>query len=219
MLLVGARVCGAQTLPPHTSTQPAQARAILHEILETPEFARTTAPSLTSRMASRIRAWLRDLLERTGLGAGTGQIVATALAWAVAILVVAGLLVLIVRGRRRLRGAAPQGIEATDLRQSSRAWVDRAQQALAAGDARNAVRCAHMAVVLRFEEQGLWHRDQARTPREYVRLLPVADRRRAPFDELTREFERSWYGTRAADGSRLWHWLEACGCPARHPAI
>jgi hypothetical protein len=55
--------------------------------------------------------------------------------------------------------------------------------------------------------------DEARTPREYVRLLPASDRRRVPFHELTSEFERSWYGGRATDVTRIWQWLEACGCP------
>jgi hypothetical protein len=40
----------------------------------------------------------------------------------------------------------------------------------------------------------MWPADRARTPREYLRLLPPADPRLKNLTTLTRSFERIWYG-------------------------
>jgi len=220
VLLVGTGESAADDrVPAASAARSVRARAVLQEILSTPEFAPPKGPTLRDRLSKRVRAWLLEFLRRTGIGGGSGRWLANTLAWGVAVLALIGLLVLIIRRRWRRDGSMPQPFAVAEARQSSREWVSRAHQAMAAGDAREAVRCAHMAAVLRFEEQGLWRTDQARTPREYVRLLPTSDRRRVPFHELTGEFERSWYGARAVDSSRIWQWLEACGCPvAHHPA-
>jgi hypothetical protein len=64
----------------------------------------------------------------------------------------------------------------------------------------------------------VWQVDDARTPREYVHLLPAHDARRAAFIDLTRRFEQTWYGSRAADGPGLIKNLEAFGCSAPSPS-
>lgn len=213
LVVAGALAADAPVPASPLSARAAEARAVLQDILAGREFARQTGPSLAQRLATRVRAWLLDLLRSLGIGETSGRWVATTLAWGVTALALIGFLVLVI-GRRWRKGASmPPRPEIPGVHQSSRDWVARAQQALAAGDAREAVRCAHMAVVLRFQEQGLWRLDEARTPREYVRLLSVSDRRRVAFHELTSEFERSWYGGWATDGARISQWLEACGCP------
>jgi hypothetical protein len=44
----------------------------------------------------------------------------------------------------------------------------------------------------------LWPADRARTPREYLGLLGGNDPRKPTLTELTRSFERTWYGGRQA---------------------
>jgi streptomycin 6-kinase len=51
------------------------------------------------------------------------------------------------------------------------------------------------------ESMRLWPADKARTPREYLKLLKSDDPRRGGLLNLTRSFERVWYGGREADES------------------
>ncbi len=54
-----------------------------------------------------------------------------------------------------------------------------------------------------WSRERMWPADRARTPREYLRLLPAADPRLENLTTLTRSFERTWYGGREAGSSRL----------------
>jgi hypothetical protein len=49
-------------------------------------------------------------------------------------------------------------------------------------------------VLHRLDEQGSWTIEEARTPREYVRLLPSSDGRRQAVSFVARLFEGTWYG-------------------------
>jgi hypothetical protein len=66
---------------------------------------------------------------------------------------------------------------------------------------REAIHYLYWAAIARLESRRLWPADRARTPREYLRLLPAADPRRANLTTLTRSFERTWYGGREAGAS------------------
>jgi hypothetical protein len=195
-----------------------EARTVLQDILQTPEFARAAGPSHLEALGARIRQLLIDVLN--GLGADGTTVVAILpwLAWAA---VAAALAVLILTAfRLRARRHAPRvpARAEVELRRSSSEWLARVASALDSGDMREAIRVAHLAAIVRLEEQGLWRTDSARTPREYVRLLPGNDARSGPFTALTREFERVWYGGQRTDGAEIWSWLEGCGCRRQHPA-
>ena len=56
----------------------------------------------------------------------------------------------------------------------------------------------YWASISRLESKRLWPADRARTPREYLSLVAAEDPRRAGLATLTRNFERTWYGGRAA---------------------
>jgi hypothetical protein len=197
-------------------TGPERARAQLRSVLTQPEFTRDNRISWTSSLASRLRDWIdQRLRELTGrrlplVWAGT------LLAWAVAI----GVLVLLCVWLWRLRRspALPLDLRVDAPRLTSSEWAALARAALGRGDAREAVRCGYHAALYRFEEQGLWRVDPARTPREYLRLLPSADARRTIVDEMTRDFERAWYAHDTPDASRLLAHLERIGCHARPDA-
>ena len=92
--------------------------------------------------------------------------------------------------------------------EASRAAAER-------GDWREAVHLAYWAGISFLEAQGLWRPDRARTPREYLRLLPPANTARPALQALTRSFEQIWNAQRPASdsdyGAALSH-LEALGC-------
>ena len=122
------------------------------------------------------------------------------------------------RGRSPItRAASPLGLgSGAAARPRARDLALRALAAARLGQTREAVRCAYGAALVRLEEQGVWRIDDARTPREYLPLLP-GDRQsplRSMLD-LTRRFEQIWYGNRAAvadDARRVTDHLEALGC-------
>ena len=70
---------------------------------------------------------------------------------------------------------------------------------LAEGGAwRDAVHAVYWAASARLATTLRWPRDVTRTPRESLRLLDPASELRADFTSLTRTFEQTWYGRRAA---------------------
>lgn len=195
---------------------PERARAQLRSVLTQPEFTRDNRVSWASSLASRVREWIDERL-RALTGKRLPLVWAgTLLAWAVAI----GVLVLLCVWLWRLRRspALPLDLRVDAPRLTSSEWATLARAALGRGDAREAVRCGYHAALYRFEEQGLWRVDPARTPREYLRLLPSADARRTIVGEMTRDFERAWYAHDTPDASRLLAHLEGIGCHARPDA-
>jgi Domain of unknown function (DUF4129) len=97
-------------------------------------------------------------------------------------------------------------------RRSARAW---ARQAAAAEDPRELVRCAYRAAVVSLEDEGAWRHDEARTPREHVRLLPTAHARRTLFADVARRFEEVWFGAKAPtadDTHAMLSRLKELGC-------
>jgi hypothetical protein len=77
-------------------------------------------------------------------------------------------------------------------------WLKDAQDAAAGGLWREAIHFLYWAAISRLESRRLWPADRARTPREYLLLLPKTDPRRDNLTTLTRSFERTWYGGREA---------------------
>jgi Domain of unknown function (DUF4129) len=77
-------------------------------------------------------------------------------------------------------------------------WLKDAQDAAAGGHWREAIHFLYWAAISRLESKRLWPADRARTPREYLLLLPIADPRRDNLTTLTGSFERTWYGGREA---------------------
>lgn len=77
-------------------------------------------------------------------------------------------------------------------------WLKDAQDAAAVGLWREAIHFIYWAAISRLESRRLWPADRARTPREYLLLLPAADPRHGNLTALTRSFERTWYGGREA---------------------
>jgi hypothetical protein len=175
--------------------------------------------------AERIKRWLRSWLPDLDAGTGAMLPILRYATWAVAataFVLLAWLTWRLLRGVSRDAAVRPRttgGREPID----ARAWAARARAASAGGDAREAVRCAYHAVLHRLDEDGAWTIAEDRTPREYLRLLPAADRRQAAVSFVARLFEGTWYGGAdpAIDDARtaVRH-LSEIGCDAQaDPAI
>jgi hypothetical protein len=93
--------------------------------------------------------------------------------------------------------------------------MQEARLAAEGGNWRDAIHLGYWCGISFLEAQELWRPDTARTPREYLRLLPSASEHRKTLGTLTRTFELVWYGTQEADEnafSEALAQLEKLGC-------
>jgi len=187
----------AQALPQHAREQ-----AVMKQVLAEREFSGLKKPDRTDSLLERLGNWLN----RVFAGLGKLQTHSAWLGWVLTFgfiaLVGVGLVVALLRMERRWRvrlvpesdGPAPGAASARDWQ----LWLADARQAAAAGRWREAIHFLYWAAISRLESKRLWPADRARTPREYLALVAGDDPRRAPLSSLTGDFERIWYGGRAA---------------------
>jgi len=194
----------------------ARARATVESILARGEFQQSAASRWRERLQQRIGRWFEDLWARFAGGRVAGRRTALALAWGAALAALLGLGFWLARTvAQHPRGASLNLGHGAGVRPRARELALRALAAARAGNAREAVRIGYNAAVVRLEEQGAWRVDDARTPREYLKMLRTSDDRRAVMLDLTQRFEQIWYGNRAAaadDTPRVTAHLEALGC-------
>jgi uncharacterized protein DUF4129 len=150
--------------------------------------------------------WLFGLLPEDDSGSRIGLNLTT-----VTILVVALALVLawvgwrVLRNRRRGAALAPEGpsplpptADDDPLSREANEWERYARELAAAGRAREAIRAWYHAVLVALYRAGTLHYRKGRTNWEYVSAVPPGTTWRAGFIELTRHFEREWYGRDAS---------------------
>jgi len=180
--------------PPRDSTD---ARRRLTAILARREFHAVRGPSWLDRLKQRIAEWVLAVAG-TILGSSSFPTVASAVVFG---LILLAMLVTAAWVYRALAGG-PQPIVAGPVPVSAKewtVWLREAREAAAAGHWQDAVRLAYWAGISSLESQGIWPPDRARTPREYLRLLPGASTHRPALSSLTGTFERVWYGNRGAN--------------------
>lgn len=94
-------------------------------------------------------------------------------------------------------------------------WLAEARAAAERGDWSDAVHLAYWAGISFLEAQGVWRPDVARTPREYLRLLPAGNPHQPTLRALTVQFEAVWYRMQKADREQFERTiaeLERLGC-------
>ena len=191
------------------------APSALREVLARPEFARSPSSIWLDSLRARAAAWIRRLLDRldaSGIGSRRAALV---FSWLVVLAAVGALGWWLVAMLTRRTADSGLDLRARPPRTAAREWALRALEAARAGDGREAVRCAYRAALWKLDEQGVWSVDESRTPREYLPLLPRGDVRYTALNDLTRQFEHTWYGRRLttpADTDRLADHLETLGC-------
>lgn len=179
------------------------ARDTLASVLSQASFRRLRKASWQAALRQRIEEWLADLWQRS-LGRRLGQRrLAEIAAWGASGAAILVLLVWLARLARRQRIEQPVTVGSIHAATPGRVLGLEAASLLRAGRLREGARAAYRAGVRRLEQEGAFRADAAKTPREYVHLLPRSHRRRAPLSALTSAFERIWYGDRppAADES------------------
>jgi hypothetical protein len=162
-----------------------------------------------ARAFARLWDGLRDLLERwvrSVLAGGRGRrapfglrsVVLLALFLAVAM---AALAFQAARRRQRGRGspaaAAPNPAPARDDDPLSRAageWETYARELAAGGHYREAIRAWYHAVLVTLYKSGILQFRKGRTNWEYISKVPPSTLWRPALVEMTRHFEREWYG-------------------------
>jgi hypothetical protein len=111
---------------------------------------------------------------------------------------------LLIRIERRARvKLVPDEVPAPDAPSARdwQLWYQDAGDMAAKHRWREAIHFLYWASIALLESRRLWPADRARTPREYLRLLAESDPRKTSLTDLTRSFERTWYGGRSAAAS------------------
>ena len=192
-------------------------RGQLVGILARPEFQDVHGPTWLDRLEQRALEGLKRLLSRVVSSSDIPtitSIVVYALI-ATAVLLVAWSVLRSVRRAASAATMAPRG-PAVSTREWS-LWLDDAHAAAASGDWRDAVHRTYWCAVSFLEAKGAWRPDSARTPREYLRLLPTSTIGGEALAKLTRRCEVVWYGTAPADAQAFAESIEnlkQIGCPA-----
>jgi len=190
-------------------------RARLNDILSRYEFRKVGGETWYDRLKREVQLWIWHLIGRF-LSSSAYPAVSRIVIWGLLALALAVAGWWVVRLYREKNiytqfSGEPPAIAARPWRD----WEADAQAAAQEGRWRDAIHCLYWAGISFLETQGLWRPDPARTPREYLRLLPSADPHRPPLQQLTRSFEQVWYGNdtatpqRFAGASAL---LEQLGC-------
>ena len=174
------------------------ARKAASAVLARSEFrASVEGPTWTERQLARIQDWILRLFTGMDKVGRRAPWLAPLIEWSCFILALAGLLWFVRQNlaRQSLRIALSDGVALAGRGERDSAdWARMAEERAAAGDWREAVHCLYWAAIALMEGRRAWRPNVTRTPREYVRLLkPGAEAHRA-LRELTRSFERVWYG-------------------------
>jgi hypothetical protein len=190
--------------------------AMLNSILARREFNSVHGPTWLDRLKQRITQWLTRILGR----ALTSTIIPNLSNYFVYGLMLIAVLVAAYWMYRSLRESARlETIMPSVLPVSAKEWpiwLAESRAAAARGDWREAVHLAYWSGISYLEAQGAWRPDAARTPREYLRLLPASSEQLPALRSLTAELESVWYGMRAADADSFQQTLaklENLGCP------
>jgi hypothetical protein len=206
-----ADAAGYQAVPRDISGQ----RTLLASILSRSEFRDVRGPSWLDRLKLRLMMLLIRLLERIFQSSAIpaiGKIFVYSLL-GLAVLALAMWIYHSLRADAELERIALETLPVSAKEWAS--WMAEARAAANQGNWRDAIHLAYWAGISFLESQGAWKPDRARTPREYLRLMPQTSERHSTLAALTRSFEIVWYGKREADSaafSQTLQELEKLGC-------
>jgi hypothetical protein len=184
----------------------ASARNKLETILRAREYhgvAKTQSP--LERFKDAMIAWMIRQLRKFFRAAAAHPRVSQVLLWSIIGFIILGFVIwLYFLLRRTARDEYSYPRDAGEFAPSSKHWQQWMREARVAadrGDWREAIHLAYWSAISYLESSGAWKPDRARTPREYLRMLPDVSGRREPLEVLTKRFELTWYANHAASPS------------------
>ena len=183
-----------------TNASRAPERTALTAILDRAEF-RHADRSLTQRVLEAVAIWINKRLAGLAEYSSHRRWLGLLLEWGLAALACLALAYWFLRQTRRARGLLAQRVSRAENTPAMRNWERLRQEAEQAAQQqrwRDAVRSYYWATIARFESRGQWPADQARTPREYLRLVLSGHPKHDDLNLLTRRFEACWYGSDTA---------------------
>ena len=184
-------------IPNHSSE-----RIAMQQVLAGSAYRNLKQQTVSDTVLEKFGKWLNRLFEGAANLKAHSAWVGRALVWgfilAVCVALVYSLLRLERRWRVRLTPDLDRPASGAASARDWQLWLDDARRAAAAGLWREAIHFVYWAAISRLESRRLWPADRARTPREYLALVAVQDPRRPGLSQLTRTFERVWYGGRPA---------------------
>jgi len=190
--------------PVEASSDYSSQRKSLNAILSQRAYRGVTQESAMGRF----REWFYNLLDKFFSGLVRFGSNAPWIVWLLRILLLVAICTALVwfllRIERRSRVRLIPEIELATGTPSAREWqlwLRDAQAMAAQSQWREAIHFLYWASISRLESKRLWPADRARTPREYLALLAGTDPHKPNLSALTRSFERTWYGGRAAQAS------------------
>jgi|SRR5215470_10867324 len=190
-------------------------RAVAARILGQSEFSDVHGPTWSDRLKRRFIEFLIRLLGK----AITSSMISNVGKYFIYGLMLIAFLALVYWVYKSVRTSAQvETIFPESLPISARewtVWLAEAREAAQNGNWRDAIHLAYWAGISLLESQGVWRPDSARTPREYLRLMPSTNTQHPTLAALTRQFELVWYGGQEADSqafSNTLAELEKLGC-------
>jgi hypothetical protein len=190
-------------------------RAMMAGILSRPEFQDLHGPTWIDRLKQRFVQFLIRLFGRaitSSIFSNVGKIFVYGL-MVVAFLALAYWVYRSIQTTAKVETILPESLPVSA--REWRVWLADAREAAQRGSWRDAIHLAYWAGISFLESQGVWRPDSARTPREYLRLMPTANEHRPVLAALTRKFELVWYAAHPADAqafSQTLEELEKLGC-------
>jgi hypothetical protein len=198
-----------------SSTDVSGKRVLLNGILAGREFQNIHGPTWVDRFKQRMLELLIALLGRVFRSSTIptiGNVTVYGL-MALALLAVIYWMYRTIRNNAAIETIVPRSLAVSS--KGWKLWMNDARLAADSGNWRDAIHLGYWCGISFLEAQELWRPDTARTPREYLRLLPAASEHRQTLGSLTRTFELVWYGTQEADAnafSETLAQLEKLGC-------
>ena len=181
-------------------------RKSLNAILARKEYQGVSNTSARDRFLEWLANWLDSALARLAQFGSRSPWLAFALRALLLGAICLGLVWALIRIERRSRiklSPEPLTIAGAPSAREWQLWLADAHAMAEQSLWREAIHFLYWAAIARLESRGIWPADRARTPREYLRLLPAADPRLGNLAALTRSFERTWYGGREAGSSHF----------------
>ena len=177
----------------------ARARKETDAVLAEPEYQRKETVTWWDRVKMYFGELLGKLFGGIARAGAAAPWLGPAVIWTLCLGAAAGLVYFVLRNlqRQRLRiSLAGAAVAKTAWDREATAWATQAEEFAGREEWREAVHCLYWAAIVSLESRRAWRHNPTRTPREYVRLLKPGSAQQKGLRELTRMFERVWYGLR-----------------------